>query len=415
MLLILALNVHWAWSQFSRQLPEWAKPDSNSLVAELHHDPVWLVLVQAVKITPDADPRWKGELRIATVKIVHVYTGPAKIENTTFEVASTTLASPNGIKSLNLKLNEQGIYCVRPIEQHTAPRETTDDPLVDNTISPSYDYNFPVQQRDTLFSQALIHSQSIERVAKADRNGQIRLLEMDTKSPIPQLSEWAIRTLAVSGVESAPDFLRSLVADPKFPVAGQLALDKYLAELDKTQWSDSPARLELWHRLVVAPADENDAVSIVVGIIEIARNESQRREKLGIQSDITPTISGDALFEWLRLAADNPKWRPAPRTRAVYEVGELVQLKFVERETAFAYLLARLQALPELTPGAPITIATRDKLDWSMGPIYGLQALKPLTDAEAAQLRELQTRAKPTYLQRAFDRLFEQTDADAQS
>lgn len=414
MMLLLAFNARWAWPQFSPNLPEWAKPDKSSLVTELRYGvPVWLVGVQAIKIIPDTDPLWKGEFSVATVKIVHVYTGPAKIENTTFDVASTTLMSPNGIKALNLKLNEQALYCVMPGGRRAAQTETTSESLVSNMISPGYGYNFPIQQSDPLFPQALTHAQSIESVAKGDRKEQIRLLETSAKSPIPQLSAWAITTLAESGVETVPQFFQSLADDPKIPIAGQIALDKGLQQLDeagKAQWNASSTRLDLWRRLVVAPADEDEALSIVRGISEIARNESQHREKAQTQENYTPVIAGSRLFEWSRLAADNPKWAPRARARAVAEVGNLANLELIERDTAFAYLLSRFKALPELAPNAKTKDSTRDEIEYALGPIYGLQRLRPLSKAEVAPLRELQQRVKLTYLQRWFDRLFEQTN-----
>ena len=407
-------------------LPDWAKPEKNTSIGELRQSvPIWLVEVQAIKVVPDS--LYNGRFNRITLKIIHVYAGVDKINNTTFEVSS--IPDSHGVKVLNMKLNELAIYCVIPYEDTRVQRgeregqvaptiltEPTFTPLVSELRSFTgsyYGYDFPIPQSDPLFTQALAYAQSIERVAKAERNEQIRLLGAYTKSALPERSAWAVATLAQSGIEAAPKFLLDLVSDPKIPIAGQLALDQGLQQLDEAgqmQWSASSTRLDLWRRLVTAPANEDESLSIVSGIIDIARNESRKRQGAQMsKTQYTPAIAGTQMFEWLRLAA-NAQWTTQARARAVTAVGELAQLGEIERDAAFTYLLARAQELPEFAPDAKAQTLTADAAYQIQGPLRGLNYLRPLPDAEAAPLRKLQQRTKSSYTRDWLERLFEKTN-----
>ncbi len=386
----------------SEKLPEWGRPIENSLISELRLSiPIWLVQARAVNLTPNKS--YNGQYNTVTWKITHVYVGIEGVNGTTFK----TSAAPDfhGLKVLNPKLNELALYCVRPRLDATSPSVSDANRLFANYFS----YNFPIQQSNPTFAQALAYAQSIERVAKADRNEQIRLLGVYAKSPMPQRSAWAISTLAESGLESAPKFLLDLTSAPKISIAGLLALDQGLEALDegdKARWNDTSNRFNLWRRLVTSPASEEDAISIVNGLLQIGRDESRARDSAKVnKKTYTPFVGGARLFEWLRLAGANAKWTPQARAFAIANIGQLSRGELISRASAWTYLIRLAKSHPDFAAPTKTPSAKTNALSAELaeGAFSGLADLRPFTPTETATLRALQARAKSRRVKMFFD------------
>ncbi len=319
-------------------------------------------------------------------------------------------------------LGSKGVFVIRWDERR---KRFTDG-------SDAYGYEFPAVEKYQLkpgevlapdfppYPEALAYARSVERAAKAPRAEQISLLEMYAKDSVtsPTRSVWAIATLAGSGVESAHRFLFDLAKNLKISTFGQLALDEQLQTLDKSgqvTWSRTPARLALWQRLVTSPQSEVEAVSIANDLLHIASEESREREQVQrANRTYTLALSGPQLFQWLRLAADNPKWTPFSRSFAIRNVGELYKLgndysfELIPRSTTWMYLLPLLQSHPDFNESKPSSAESRElSAKLAQGALATMGNLRPFTPTEEATLRALQAKAKAARLKRIFDLVFD--------
>lgn len=403
----------WVWShsgvaQFSinrNSLPLWAQPSLHSLISE-ERDGLWLVEVEStIAATTNVRP---------LVTITHNFTGSNDLLGQKFVPSGqfSTGAPPLPL----MPIGSKGLFVVKWDLVNKSFLSGYhgygyDFPALEKNIGDTFGVKFPP------YNEALLYAQSIERVARAPRNEQIRLLGVYTKSAMPQRSAWAIATLAESGLESAPPFLLGLASDPKIPVAGQLALDRGLASLHETRkvtWNRSNARWALWRRIVTSKSGEEQAIAVVSEIVDRGQREAQlKRVAVAKKTAYVPTIEGGRLFEWLRLGAANRNWTPSSRAFALGRVGNLSRQNVIGRGAAWNFLLPILKTHPELQAGAraadfPDAKPFSSEAIIANGALSGLAWLRPFSSQELQMLRALQTRAKTRFLRSGLDGLLKQ-------
>ncbi len=382
---------------------ETGKEQATSLMEESNQG-FWLVQATCLSISEDLIAQWR---------IDHVFNGPETLKTQQF--AANHKQGNFGGSSFTFvpTPNEQAIWVVQIYQGHPYG-----DP--DTSMSPAkqrraaYCVRFPIGQNHMSlvpgvysdYKQTLAFAQSVERVANAPRDEQVGLLSGYAHSSIPQLSYWAITTLAESDAEGARQILMGLVQDTTLSLSAQVALDSGLNLLDKNhkvQWSSTPLRMALWQRLVTSKAIAYEADMIVEDMVSIAQEENYQRRVANHQNqDYVLPITGEQLVEWSRLATSNEDWPSSSRARAVANLSQISREGLIDRAVLWPYLLKLLNAHPDFFPTTPphTDEVARTLAESALG---GLLSLKPLSTEEMATLRALQSRAKSPRLKFIFE------------
>jgi hypothetical protein len=171
--------------------------------------------------------------------IEHVYSGNPKLAGQNFEyhIRKRPLS---GSQAASLhsppKVGEQSIWMVRWNE--SAP--------IQSFVFPLLGIGFPSQRSiNEDYPQVVKLAEQIERYQTIEAGQQLKFLEEQAHSEVPQIAYWAV---TVIGDAQPPEFERVMEdfkADAKLPFAAQVALDEYFAvELPKN-WVGSERRFEM--------------------------------------------------------------------------------------------------------------------------------------------------------------------------
>ena len=276
----------------------------------------------------------------ATLEIVHVYSGAIDLRGKTFHDWQSAVSATGGSASAPFKVGEEGIWILKGFK---------------NELGPATDPLLPFQYRcrkteNQRYTQIIALAEAIEKAEKSKPDSRISLLRDMVKDRTPEISAWAVRALAASGLMEAWEFLDRLaeIPNPDLPLAGQIALDEVLAQRKQDEWLKSKVRAALLRSWVDGKADDYHAL-LVLQRIDMTAQFGELPNKVAV--------------ELARVAAENKDWSKVARLDAFYRVG-LIASRGLDDEPAYNWLLEHIRTNrdPDLRRAAAHALAGGIKL-----------------------------------------------------
>lgn len=266
------------------------------------------------KVTPNSS--------VATLEIVHVYSGPAELIGRSFRDTQMFAHSAGYPALARFEVDEQGIYVLKPVKDE---------------LLPTFDSRFPFFWRsrkpdDQRHAQHLLLADTIQTYTAAKREDQPGLAAKLAQDATPEVGYWMVRTLGDLDATFAADLLSQWRKKPGgLPLQAQIGLDEVLCAKAREDWATAPVRTALLESWVTGKADEYHAQRIL------------SRLDTATQHDELP---GDEAIKLIQLAAGNQEWRKEDRRRAVDTVGTLAR-RMADHRAAYDWLFDQMRTHPD--------------------------------------------------------------------
>jgi hypothetical protein len=214
---------------------------------ELGHDSA-LVSAEVSNVVPGPYKGWFT----ATLKVTHVYAGNSVHEGDSFVVPSSGDApdvNGTGVRPVP-KVGEQGLWVVKVHKgeafSHNLLRE--------------FHGVFPARKGiDKRYDQAKKLAEAVEEVYHAEPVKAENLLNHQWVSSVPEVSMWAVRSLAEVAPGAIIERANDLSGGGKVGIPGQTAGDEALCRLLKEKWIESDDRRKLLMKWATTTPSEFDA------------------------------------------------------------------------------------------------------------------------------------------------------------
>ena len=196
----------------------------------------------------------------AAIEITHVYGGIVANNPGGFLVVQQVEGSTAaGLWRLSppLKEGESGIWFLR---------QTAD--LQALYPAPGPPFAMPARRELRLAGYEAVRqwAEAFGRVWRAPAQGRWQMLEALSRDRTPEVSAWAIDTLARSKPKEALPLLKELVRDKDVPVAAEVLIDGFLSAGEHAFWARSLERRVLFARWMAEPLEEPAAATAIYRI-----------------------------------------------------------------------------------------------------------------------------------------------------
>lgn len=191
-----------------------------------------------------------------TFEITHIYFGRKEDSPKTFRyfAPNRTEGDMTGIVTPPVSLFEDGVWLLK----------IHNDKQFFPLGRQQFGISWPVRKDiDRRYQQDLKLALAIEDVSRRPQENQFEALKEYSTSAIPEISSWAIQTIAQARPKDGEKFLNSLVINPKLGVAGQIALDEALVNLVGEKWIRSEKRSSIMEKWVSGDIDKYIASKVV--------------------------------------------------------------------------------------------------------------------------------------------------------
>lgn len=210
----------------------------------------------------------KRESAVATVKIVHIYSGMANLLGKSFTDKYLQIDLRGDAAHSPFEVGEEGLWTVKQVE---------------NDIQLSSRADLPFRHRfrksnGLRYAPMIRLAEGIEKLESVAVERRVAVFRELAKDITPEVAGWAMATLAASDTADARKYLDALAAkpDPTLPIAAQVALDAALSKRDDGDWPQSKQRLAMLRAWVAAKRDEHDGMAILQRVIKAHGNQGLR-------------------------------------------------------------------------------------------------------------------------------------------
>ncbi|MGD2110248.1 MAG: hypothetical protein PVI86_12770 [Phycisphaerae bacterium] len=271
-----------------------------------------LVLARVVKTTEERPGIYKS-----TLKVLHAYSGPEWVD-TTFPAYSADVPQEGNIgvpMDPRLEVGEKGIWAVSSRSVHNLQTERWEHGVI-----------WPVRERDEArFAAGKALAKAIEELLSGDEAEDLRRLQDFARSPIAEVSGWAVTVLGELHDQASTDFVQRLLGEGKLPFPAQLAADAALSRNHDASWSGSPERLRLVKKWVKSDLGKDNGHLLIAQLGIMCQHK---------QFDAT------VLVELCRTMINNPHVPARQRQDALHVVCCDIARRSKDRTTEVLMLLA---------------------------------------------------------------------------
>ena len=211
-----------------------------------------LILVRA-KVT--AIDSVTANRSVATLEVVHVYCGPAKLKGRSFRDTQMFAHSAGYPAHARFEIGEEGIWVLHADKEKLW--------LIDCDRLP-FRYRSRKADSPENHPRVVALAEAVEAYAKAKPEDRPALAAKLAQDATPEVGYWMVRTLGDSDEKFALDLLAQWRKKPGgLPLQAQIGLDEVLCAKAREDWVAAPVRTALLESWVTGKADEYHAQRVL--------------------------------------------------------------------------------------------------------------------------------------------------------
>jgi hypothetical protein len=193
-------------------------------------------------VTPGSE-KWQDHT--ATVRVTHVYAGPARLDKA-FHLRTDNIKARFGPPIVEPRLGVgETLLCV-------VQKQRDSDTEIGSHANWYFGRGWPVRKgRDLWYDESLALAKKLGEYEKlSDADAKLKLLEEAARAESLDRSCWGMTMLGKLAPQDARAFrlLNTLVDDARIPMEGQIALDHALLAIPEARWRTSEARVAMLKR-----------------------------------------------------------------------------------------------------------------------------------------------------------------------